>query len=178
MAKLVDQLTNFVANSIDVGKIAIQLDDFDHAILDVVQQNNQKTHSEIGSDVGLSNSAVRRRLKALRDRGIIAKDVSVLADDGFGITAIIDVSFVVDTPEASAAFDERMRADDAVKQIYHVSGQTDYVLIVQSPSLAWYEDWAKAALMSDVNLKRHDTRLVYSCKKFETARKTRRPISR
>lgn len=151
----------------------MQLDNFDHAILEIVQHNNQLTHSEIGGQVGLSNSAVRRRLKLLRDRGVIASDVSILSDGGQGVTVIIDVTFIHDSPQAYAQFDERMRAEEAVKQFYHVSGQTDYVLIVQCPSLSSYEDWAKSTLMSDENLKRHDTRVVYSCKKFETARRTR-----
>ncbi len=148
----------------------MNLDKFDHAILNVVQRDNQLTHAKIGAEVGLSNSAVRRRLKLLRGQGIIARDVSLLAGDGLGVTVIIDVTFALDTPKAYADFDQQMRDDPMVKQVYHVSGTTDYVLIVQGPSLEWYEAWAKEALMSDENLQRHDTRVVYSCKKFETSR--------
>ncbi|MEP3225201.1 MAG: Lrp/AsnC family transcriptional regulator [Parasphingorhabdus sp.] len=148
----------------------MRLDKFDHAILNVVQRDNQLTHAEIGSEVGLSNSAIRRRLKLLREQGIIARDVSLLARDSHGVTVIIDVTFALDTPKAYADFDQKMHEDPMVKQVYHVSGTTDYVLIVQGPSLEWYETWAKEALMSDENLQRHDTRVVYSCKKFETSR--------
>ncbi|MDJ0643824.1 MAG: Lrp/AsnC family transcriptional regulator [Erythrobacter sp.] len=62
-----------------------------------------------------------------------------------------------------------MSANSHVKQAYHVSGTTDYVLVVRGPSLAWYEKWATQTLMSDHNIKRHDTSLVYSCKKLEPA---------
>ena len=54
-------------------------------------------------------------------------------------------------------------------QSYHVSGATDYILIVQGPSLQWYEDWAKENIMSIGAIQRHDTAVVWSCKKFETA---------
>ncbi len=147
----------------------MQLNDFDRAILRIVQQNNQLTHSEIGDKVGLSNSAVRRRLKHLRENGVIKRDVSILSSEVAGVTLIVNVTFANDTPDAYAAFDRKMTEDPHVKQVYHVSGTIDYVLVVQGPSLNWYEGWAKQAIMSDPNLRRHDTSVVYSCKKFETA---------
>ncbi len=148
----------------------MQLDDFDKAILRIVQKNNQLTHAAIGEEIGLSNSAVRRRLKLLRDNGIIAQDVSILGEEAPGITVIVSVTFETDSPKAYAEFDKAVQADRNIKQAYHVSGTTDYVLVVQGPTLAWYEQWAKDTLMRDPNLKRHETSVVYSCKKFATAR--------
>ncbi|WP_395376606.1 Lrp/AsnC family transcriptional regulator [Marinicella sp. W31] len=142
---------------------------FDKAILTLVQRNNQLTHSEIGEQVGLSNSAVRRRLSDLRKSKIIEQDVSILKPDHTGVIFIVTVSFAVDTPEGYAEFDVLMKSLPHVKQSYHISGIQDYVLIVHGPSLQWYEDWAKKHLMTNTNLKRHDTSIVYSCKKFETA---------
>ena len=43
------------------------MDRADRQILEIVQKENQLTHAEIGEQVALSESAVRRRLKALRD---------------------------------------------------------------------------------------------------------------
>ena len=60
------------------------LDDFDRAILAIVQRNNRLSCAEIGDQVGLSGSAVRRRLAALRDNGVIAQDVSILAGEATG----------------------------------------------------------------------------------------------
>ena len=145
------------------------MDKFDKAILALVQRNNQLTHSEIGERVGLSNSAVRRRLSHLRKTKVIEQDVSILKPDHCGVIFIVTVSFAVDTPEGYAEFDALMQSLPHVQQSYHISGIQDYVLIVHGPSLQWYEDWAKKHLMSNNQLKRHDTAVVYSCKKFETA---------
>ncbi len=161
---------NIVLRGDKNGDFRMQLDDFDTAILQIVQKNNQLTHAAIGEKIGLSNSAVRRRLKLLRDNGIIAKDVSILGTEALGITVIVSVTFDTDSPQAYAEFDKAVHADLHIKQAYHVSGTTDYVLVVQGPTLAWYEQWAKDTLMCDRNLKRHDTSVVYSCKKFDTAR--------
>lgn len=145
------------------------LDSLDRAILNLVQHNNQLSHASIGEQVGLSTSAVRRRLVSLRQSGHIIKDVSILNTDQFGITLIVSVAFKEDSVNAYDDFDRQMQKLPHVKQSYHVSGTTDYVLIVQGPSLIWYEDWSKQHLMSNGNLKRHDTAVVWSCKKFETA---------
>lgn len=145
------------------------LDDFDRAILRSVQINNQKTHAALGEEIGLSGSAVRRRLADLRASGIIAGDVSLVDRSALGVTLIIQLSFDTDTPEAYEEFDAAMRSLPNVKQSYHISGSMDYVLVVQGESLPWYEEWAKQHLMSNSNIKRHDTSVVWSCKKFDTA---------
>lgn len=145
------------------------LDEFDKAILRIVQDNNQFTHAQIGQQVGLSVSAIRRRLAVMRDTGIIDRDVSLLKSDAFGVTLIVSVSFAVDTPDGYLAFDDEMAHLPNVKQSYHVSGATDYVLIVQGPSLSWFETWAKQHLMSNEAIQRHDTAVVWSRKKFETS---------
>ncbi len=145
------------------------IDALDRSILNLVQKNNLLTHAEIGEQVGLSTSAVRRRLVNLRKSGLIVRDVSLLNTDQFGITLIVSVAFKEDTVDAYDSFDRQMQKLPHVKQSYHVSGLTDYVLVVQGPSLTWYENWSKQHLMNNSNIKRHDTSVVWSCKKFETA---------
>jgi len=43
------------------------IDEFDKKLLRLLQQNNKATADELGETVGLSPSAVQRRLKRLRD---------------------------------------------------------------------------------------------------------------
>ena len=145
------------------------LDELDKSILRIVQLNNQTTHANIGQKIGLSTSAVRRRLTNLRAAGVIKRDVSIVNSSAANITLIVQVSFKDDTAESYEKFDSRMNALANVTQSYHVSGATDYIIIVQGPNLEWYEDWAKENLMSDAAIQRHDTSVVWSCKKSETA---------
>ncbi|WP_108811435.1 AsnC family transcriptional regulator [Sphingorhabdus sp. Alg231-15] len=145
------------------------LDDFDRRILDIVQRDNQRTHADIGEAVGLSASAVRRRLKLLRDTGFIEKDVALLRLGEMGVRLVVLVSFQNESIEAFDAFDEQIRTTPEILQGYHISGSVDYCLIVQGPSLEWYEDWGKRAFMSNSAIRRYDSHVVWSCKKFETA---------
>lgn len=147
-----------------------EVDIFDRRILRIVQENNQLSHAAIGVRVGLSASAVRRRLAVLRADGVIERDVSVLTGQAAGITLIVSVTFGYETPELYAAFDDQMRALPEVTQSYHVAGAVDYVVVVAAPSLEWYEDWSKVHFMANDAIARYDTTVVWSCKKFETAR--------
>jgi Lrp/AsnC family transcriptional regulator, leucine-responsive regulatory protein len=148
----------------------LELDHFDRGILQIVQANNQLSHAAIGQKVGLSASAVRRRLTAMRASGVIERDVSVLAREAAGITLIVSLNFAYETPAIYAAFDDQMRALPEVTQCYHVAGPIDYILVIAAPSLEWYEDWSKKQFMANEAIARYDTTVVWSCKKFETAR--------
>ncbi|MEM6328456.1 MAG: Lrp/AsnC family transcriptional regulator [Bacteroidota bacterium] len=144
------------------------LDDLDRALLRLVQRNNQRTHADLGTEVGLSPSAVRRRLKALRASGVIQADVSLVAPQVGGIQAIVHVSFGDESLEADAAFRQRMRDAPEVTQCYAVSGEIDFVLVVHAPDLPSYEAWAQRMLMTDPAIRRSDTHLVWSRVAYST----------
>ncbi len=148
---------------------ASALDDFDRHILALVQHNNQLTHAEIGDRVGLSPSAVRRRLKHLRQTGYIIRDVAILRQEGIGVRLIVLIAFETESHEAYAALDALIAGTPEILQAYHVAGATDYVLILQAPDLKWFESWGLANLMSKPGIRRYDTQIVWSCRKFETA---------
>ena len=145
------------------------LDDFDRRILNLAQANNQRTHADIGNEIGLSTSSVRRRLARLRADGIIVRDAARLDADAHGVTLIVSVSFREEAPQTYSAFDTQMRSEAPVKQSYHVAGDEDYILIVHGPSLKWYEEWSKRVLMSNAAIRRYSSTVVWTCKKFETA---------
>ncbi len=145
------------------------LDDFDRAILAIVQQDNQRTHADIGEQVNLSPSSVRRRLTRMRKEGTIAADVSLVAPDRESVTAIVRVSFQQESLEANNAFKRRMLESPEVSQCYAVSGETDFILVVHAATLADYEAWGERTLMSDPAIRRYDTHIVWSRVKFSTA---------
>ncbi|MEM1270650.1 MAG: Lrp/AsnC family transcriptional regulator [Bacteroidota bacterium] len=144
------------------------IDDLDRAILRLVQRDNQRTHAEIGDQVGLSASSVRRRLSRLREVGLIEADVSIVSPEAAGVEAVVLVTFGTESVEHDAAFRERMQAEPAVTQCYSVSGDVDYVLVVHAPDLPTYEAWGKRVLMSDATISRYSTHLVWKRVKFST----------
>ena len=71
----------------------MKTDEFDLKLLRLLQQNNRLTADELATTVGLSSSAVQRRLKRLRDEKIIEADISIVSPSvgGIGLTCIVDV---------------------------------------------------------------------------------------
>ncbi|MGO8070653.1 Lrp/AsnC family transcriptional regulator, partial [Rhizobium leguminosarum] len=55
-----------------------QLDRFDRDILDIVQRDCQLKAETIAERIGLSVAAVQRRVKRLREEGIIRAEVAVV----------------------------------------------------------------------------------------------------
>ena len=144
------------------------LDSLDRAILEQVQKDNLQSHAVIGEEVGLSTSAVRRRLERLRAQGVICQDVSLLNRNFIGVTLIVTVTFTRESPELFKKFEMQMNQLVEVGQCYHISGEKDYLLVVSAPTLQYYEEWGIEHLMSNPDIRRYDTIVSYSCKKFDT----------
>ena len=56
----------------------VTLDDFDRRLLAMVRRDNLQPARVLAERVGLSESAVSRRLRRLRDEGVIVADVAVI----------------------------------------------------------------------------------------------------
>lgn len=144
-------------------------DSFDEAILALIQRDNQMSHSAIGARVNLSASAVRRRLKAMRDNGTIVADVALVDPARQGLSFIVQVYFEREDPQAIAAFIEQMQAESGVSQCYSVSGECDFWLVVHAQTPEAFEAWGQAALMTNPKIRRYSTSLVWSRQVFRTA---------
>lgn len=145
------------------------MDSFDHALLRLVQKDARLTHDQMAEKVALSPSAVRRRLKAMRESGVITRDVSLLDPKALGITVIVSVRFEKESHETYRAFKEKMRGLPEVVQCYAVSGEVDFILVIHMPSLEAWDMWIDAHLLSDDSLARSTTHVVTNRVKYETA---------
>ena len=146
----------------------MNLDRFDRAILDIVQQDNQRSHADIGEAVNLSASSVRRRLTTMRKSGVIMADVSIMDTSKLGLTFITTVAFEREDLEAYGAFRAQMNEEPAVSQCYAVSGDSDFVLIVHAKTPEAYESWGYETLMANPMIRRYSTSIVWSRSKFTT----------
>lgn len=146
----------------------MKLDAFDHAILDIVTKNNQLTHTQIGQQVSLSASSVRRRLMALRDSGIIEQDVSVLSSDKMGLTFIVHIYTKIDQADKDQEFRQFLHSQSAVSQVYSVSGDMDYIIVVHAQTSQSYEKWAEENLLDNIMIRKFTSTLVWSRTKYSS----------
>jgi DNA-binding Lrp family transcriptional regulator len=119
----------------------IELDSFDRALLEHMQQHNLTPARELAERVGLSESAVLRRIRQLRKSGVIAKDISVVnhARLGLSLTIIVLVQFVRDDRAHIEKFANTLHKRKEVVNAWYVAGETDFVLVLRLGDMADYE---------------------------------------
>jgi len=139
-----------------------ELDEFDKRLLRLLQQNNRRTAGELGEEVGLSSSAVQRRLARLREEKVIEADVSVIspAVAGLGITCVVDIVLEEGHSRALEKFKSAMQQCSEVMQCYYVTGTYDFVIIVNVRDMQEYEAFTKKWLMGNPHLKHFYTHVV------------------
>ena len=145
------------------------LDALDHAILRIVQQNNQITHEALGARIGLSPSSCRRRLAALRKAGVIIADVAVVDPGkiGLNITLHVLVTLDRDAAEAHRAFRAIVAAAPEVLSCHYVTGPADYLATICVGSMAEYEAMSDR-LFSGSPVQRVETMVEMRCVKRAT----------
>jgi Lrp/AsnC family transcriptional regulator, leucine-responsive regulatory protein len=112
------------------------LDDLDRKLLDLLQQDADRSLCQLGEAVGLSPSAVQRRLTRYRSSGVIARQVAVLDPDAVPgtVLACVLVTLERESKRHHSSFRERMRASPEVQQCYDLAGEWDYLTIVVASS--------------------------------------------
>lgn len=132
----------------------IDLDAFDRALLNVVQQNNLTPARLIAKQVGLSESAVLRRLRRLRKIGVIISDISVVRPASLGrtLTVIVLVSLVREGLRQIEKFSEVIRARSEVVNTWYVTGEADFVVVLQLKDMSHYELFTHEVFLSDPNV--------------------------
>jgi len=140
----------------------MKIDSFDKSILRLLQQNNRLTTDELAEKVGLSSSAVQRRLKRLRSEKIIEADVSILSPAvvGIEVTCVVDVSLERGTSQALEKFKSSMLKCKEVSQCYYVTGSYDFILFVNARNMEQFEDFTTKWLLDNPNVKHFYTHVV------------------
>ncbi len=143
------------------------MDQFDYKLLAVLQQNARTSIQELADHIGTSTASVQRRLKVLRDDGVIKKEVAVLDQQklGFGITAVISVELERDRLDQINAFKRKARLDRQVMNFYCIAGDGDFVMIVVAKDIRDYEAFTHRFFFADKNVRKFRTSIVISTEK-------------
>lgn len=132
------------------------LDDFDHRIIAVVRRNNLEPARIIAERVGLSESAVLRRLRAV---GVIVADVAVI--DPARLKPAITIHVLVELHQsnlrAEQAFATKMQRQPEVVAAWNVTGRTDFLLIVAVASIEEYQRFSDEILAADEDVRMFET---------------------
>jgi DNA-binding Lrp family transcriptional regulator len=139
-----------------------ELDRFDLAILDILQQDNTTPQRLIGEKVNLSTAAVHRRIRRLEGEGVIAGNVASIdpARVGRPITIVVDVQVESERLDMLDATKRSFSSAPEVQQCYYVTGDADFVLIITVASMGEYEALTRKLFFGNHNVKRFRTLVV------------------
>lgn len=149
----------------------IELDRIDRRILATLQDNNRLTNLELARRVGVSPPVCLRRVRRLRDARVIEGDVSLISPEALGpqTTVIAQVKLARGTSNVVRGFKQAMRDRPEVTQCYLVTGQADFVIIIQVADVAEYERFLESALYRSPHVESIASSVVVSRVKFRPA---------
>ena len=149
----------------------IDLDALDLALLNHLQDDASESNQALARRVHISAPTCLRRVKRLKDAGLIERQIAVLDPDriashvGHGLTAIAEITLDRQDQQALEAFEQRVAPDAAVQQCYRVSPGPDFILVVHAADMPAYLALAQRLFTSDANVR--NVKAFFSIKRIK-----------
>lgn len=144
----------------------------DLQLLERLQNDSSISNQALAALVHISPPTCLRRVKRLRDAGLIEREIAVLSVDklslvaGHGLCAIVEITLDRQDHAALDAFERRVATDDAVQQCYRVSPGPDFCLVVHTAHMPDYLALAQRLFTSDANVRNVKTFFSIKRSKF------------
>ena len=151
------------------------LDKLDLQILRQLQANGRATYDEVADAVGLSASAVLRRVRRLEDASVIARYAAIVEPErvGLGLTAYINVRLEKHTEHHKRtpmdAFRAAVQAWPEVVECAALTGEMDFLLRVVVADMAHYSRFIMDTLLKHPSVQDCKTSFVLRPVKTTTA---------
>lgn len=98
------------------------LDELDQKIIALLIENARMTYSDIGQQTGISRVAVKARIKALEQRGIIEEYTAIINPQK--ISGAVSCYFEIETsPDTLSQVTALLNQNETITQIYRVTGK-------------------------------------------------------
>lgn len=119
----------------------IELDAIDRKILAVLQKDGSRSQRDVAEDVGLSQNACWRRMRRLKDLGVIEGVHTRLNASLIGLD--LTVFMMIRTRQHSEGWSQTFRNHVAsipeITDVYRIGGDWDYLIKVVTTSMAGYD---------------------------------------
>ena len=138
------------------------MDEIDLQILKLMQSNARLTADALSAEVGLSPPAIQKRVKKLRDTGVIESEIAVLSPAKLGreMTVIVQVVLERENRMYLDTFKRTMRNAPEVQQCYYTTGEADFILVVAVKDIKEYEEFTQQYFFDQSNVSRFTSSVV------------------
>ena len=150
----------------------LQLDAIDLHLLARLQVDATLNNQMLAELVHVSPPTCLRRVKRLRDVGLIEREIAVLCADtlaqviGHGLTAVVEITLDRQDQGALEAFEQRVAHEDAVQQCYRVSPGPDFCLVVHAADMPDYLALTQRLFTADASVRNVKTFFSIKRSKF------------
>jgi DNA-binding Lrp family transcriptional regulator len=149
-----------------------ELDAIDLQLLERLQLDASLSNQALAELVHVSPPTCLRRVKRLREAGLIEREIAVLSVDalapiiGHGLCAVVEITLDRQDQDALAAFELKVAQDDAVQQCYRVSPGPDFCLVVHARDMPDYLALTQRLFTFDANVRNVKTFFSIKRSKF------------
>jgi Lrp/AsnC family leucine-responsive transcriptional regulator len=149
-------------------ELSVDLDAVDWRLLTLLQDDASLTNQALAEAAHVSPATALRRVKRLRDEGVIERYTALLAPTwaGRGLHAICEVTMDRQGAEHLDAFEARAVAEPAVQQCWRVSPGPDFVLVVWAADMPGFQALAQGLFTQDANVRNVKTYFALKRAKF------------
>jgi Lrp/AsnC family leucine-responsive transcriptional regulator len=126
------------------------LDETDRALLRLLQQDADQSAAALAKDLDMSQPAIWRRIKRLKEEGVI-KGVALNLNReklGLGVTVFLGIKLATKGRVSLEDFERAVKAIPEVQQIEHVLGLYDYRLRVVARDISDFERVLRRRIMT------------------------------
>lgn len=146
------------------------LDRLDTQILNLLQEDASLPIRALADRVHSSPATCQRRIAQLRESGVLLKEVAIVDRLRVGRPLTVFVSVELDKQNDALLrnFEQKMTAEADVLACYEVSGEFDFLLIVNAASMERYHAFTREVFSSNNNVRNFKSTFAMNCSKFET----------
>ena len=145
-------------------------DHLDRRILELLQEDARISNADLAANIGLSPSPCWRRVRALEERGVIRRYVTLVTPEAIGLPVNVWVHVTLDeqVERRLEHFEKAIVARPEVMECYLMTGESDYLLRVVVPDIKAYDAFYKR-LIRHTDIADVSSSFAMECIKYTTA---------
>lgn len=147
------------------------VDPSDIRVLKILQRDASLSIAEIAREAGMSQTPCWRRIKKLRETGVIRQTVAVVDREavGLGFVAYAFVKLAVPSRENMETFDRLIDRWPEVVICERITGAVDYLIKVVTSDIKAYDDFLRLKLLDNAMVSDVQSRIVVNTVKHTVA---------
>ncbi|MBP6385260.1 MAG: Lrp/AsnC family transcriptional regulator [Pseudarcicella sp.] len=120
---------------------SIKLDQIDHKVLEILQQNAKITNAQLSKEVGLSPAPTLERVKKLEVSGVIQSYHAQLDREkvGLGVTTFVSITLTGHRKQVTESFVAQINGIQEVIECHHITGSGDFLLKIIAKDISSYQ---------------------------------------